>query len=341
MNENTKALALRHVSWGSIIGGIISALAVSLLMSLLGTAIGFGMIDPMSNDPVGGVGTTFGIWSALSLLVSLACGSFVAGRLAGYAGYIHGFLVWASSLIIAVIMSVFAISGAVHIAGSAISSVASVTGSALSRAGDMTGGLTHGIGNLTDKLDERFQLSDRLGQQNVSDDIRKALQNSGVPALQPDYLNQQLEAAHHDMTKAFDAVRQDPRQFDQAAQQVISSLKQRIEGLSQQIDRTAAIKALMNNSHMSEQQAAQTVDQAIQRYQQAVNTTRDQFNQIEQQVNDVRQQANQMIDQARQQAARATSALSSAAAWGFIGLLIAAIVSGAAGHIGAGRHKRD
>lgn len=338
MIEQTKAFTLRRVSWGSIIGGVVSALAVSLLMSLLGTAIGFGMTDPMSSDPVGGVGTAFGVWSALSLLVSLAVGGFVAGRLAGYAGCIHGFLVWSTSLIIAAILSAMAISGMAHMAGAVIGTTASVTGSALSGAGNLAGGLAHGIGDLTGKIDERFRLSDRLEQQDVSSDIRQALQKSGVPALQPDYLDQQLQAAHQDMMKAFDVVRRDPSQFDQAAQQFVTSLKQRIEGLSQQIDRNDAVKALVNNSQMSQQQAEQTVDQAIERYQQAVNTARDRFNQIEQQVNDVRQQADQLVDQARQQAARATSAIAAASIWGFIGLLIAAIVSTLAGKFGARRH---
>lgn len=341
MTEQTKAFTLRRVSWGSIIGGIVSALAVSILMSLLGTAIGFGMTDPMSNDPVGGVGTTFGVWSAVSLLVSLAVGGFVAGRLAGYAGSIHGFLVWGSSLIIAALLSAMAISGAAHMAGSMIGSAASATGSALSGAGQLAGGVAQGIGDLTGKIDERFHLSDRLQQQNVSDDVRQALQKSGIPALQPDYLDQQLQAAHQDMQNAFDVVRRDPTQFDQAAQQFVASLKQRIEGLSQQIDRNAAVNALVNNSQMSQQQAEQTVDQAVERYQQTVNTARDRFNQIEQQVNDMRQQADQLIDQARQQAARAASAISTAALWGFIGLLVAAIVSTYAGKLGARRHIKE
>ena len=338
MNERTRAFTLRRVSWGSIIGGVVSALAVSLLMSLLGTAIGFGMTDPMSSDPVGGVGTTFGIWSAISLLVSLGVGGYIAGRLAGYAGCIHGFLVWGSSIIIAAILSAMAISGAAHMAGSVIGTTASLTGSALSGAGNLAGGLAHGIGDLTGKIDERFRLSDQLNQQNIPDDIRQALQKSGIPALQPNYLDQQLQAAHQDMLKAFDVVRRDPSQFDQAAQQFVASLKQRIEGLSQQIDRNAAVQALVNNSQMSQQQAEQTVDQAIERYQHTVNAARDRFNQIEQQVNDVRQQADQLVDQARQQAARATNAIAAAAIWGFIGLLIAAVVSTLAGKWGARRH---
>lgn len=342
MTEQTKVFTLRRVSWGSIIGGIVSALAVSILMSLLGTAIGFSMTDPMSNDPVGGVGTAFGVWSAVSLLVSLAVGGFVAGRLAGYAGTIHGFLVWGSSLIIAALLAAMVISGAAHMAGSVIGSTASATGSALSSgAGQLAGGVAQGIGDLTAKIDEQFRLSDRLQQQKVSDNVRQALQKSGVPALQPDYLDQQLQAAHQDMQNAFDVVRRDPSQFNQAAQQFVASLKQRIEGLSQQIDRNAAVKALVNNSQMSQQQAEQTVDQAVERYQQTVNAARDRFNQIEQQVNDMRQQADQLIDQARQQAARAASAISTAALWGFIGMLVAAIVSTLAGKFGARRHGEE
>lgn len=58
------------ISWGSVIGGVITVLAVSLLLSTLGTSLGFSIVDPTSDDPINGAGTTVVIWSLFqSLLV--------------------------------------------------------------------------------------------------------------------------------------------------------------------------------------------------------------------------------------------------------------------------------
>ncbi|USS96548.1 hypothetical protein M5J15_06780 [Serratia symbiotica] len=78
----------------------MTVLAVLLLLSTLGTSLGFSIVDPTSDDPVNGAGTTVVVWSAVSIIISLAAGVFIAGRLAANDGLIHGFLVWASSLII-------------------------------------------------------------------------------------------------------------------------------------------------------------------------------------------------------------------------------------------------
>jgi ABC-type transport system involved in multi-copper enzyme maturation permease subunit len=57
--ETTKELALtRRISWGSIIGGVITVLAISLLLSMLGTSLGLSMIQPQSDDISNGAGTT-------------------------------------------------------------------------------------------------------------------------------------------------------------------------------------------------------------------------------------------------------------------------------------------
>src|SRR5690554_700517 len=120
MVTETRLTLLPVASWGSIIGGVVTVFAVSILLSLLGSSIGLGMIDAHAENPVEGVGVVFGIWSAISLVISLAAGGFVAGRLAGNAGATHGFLVWAAALLLASMLSMAAIGGAVSLAGKAV-----------------------------------------------------------------------------------------------------------------------------------------------------------------------------------------------------------------------------
>ena len=82
----------KRVSWGSVFGGVVTVLAVSILLSVLGSSIGLFMFDPFADNPVSGIGTTVGIGTALALIVSMVAGGFVAGKLAGVDGLIHGFL---------------------------------------------------------------------------------------------------------------------------------------------------------------------------------------------------------------------------------------------------------
>ncbi|WP_298147253.1 hypothetical protein [uncultured Acinetobacter sp.] len=38
----------KRISWASIFAGVVAVLAISLLLSLLGMALGFSMLDPES-----------------------------------------------------------------------------------------------------------------------------------------------------------------------------------------------------------------------------------------------------------------------------------------------------
>ena len=83
-----------RVSWGSVFGGVMTVLAISVLLSILNSSIGLFMFDPFADNPVSGIGTTVGIGTAVALIVSMIAGGFVAGKLAGVDGLIHGFLVF-------------------------------------------------------------------------------------------------------------------------------------------------------------------------------------------------------------------------------------------------------
>ena len=82
----------RRVSWRSVIAGVVTVCAVSTLFGVLGVALGFTVIEPTSNDPMSGLGLAFGLWSALTLVVSFAAGGFMAGFFSGGRGCEQGFL---------------------------------------------------------------------------------------------------------------------------------------------------------------------------------------------------------------------------------------------------------
>lgn len=93
-----------RVRWGPIISGIVVALATQLILSALGAAIGASSLSGSSapGSNAGGVGTSVGIWSIISLLISLFVGSWVAARSCGpmnrSTALLNGAILWATTL---------------------------------------------------------------------------------------------------------------------------------------------------------------------------------------------------------------------------------------------------
>lgn len=65
-----------RVSWGSVFGGVMTVLAISVLLSILNSSIGLFMFDPLSGHPASGIGTAVGIGSAVILITGMAAGGF-------------------------------------------------------------------------------------------------------------------------------------------------------------------------------------------------------------------------------------------------------------------------
>lgn len=119
-----------RVRWGPIISGIVIALATQLILSALGAAIGASSIAgsgaPRAN--AGGVGTSVGIWSIISLLISLFIGSWVAARACGPmnrgTALLNGAILWATTLALSSWLLASGVSSAFGLAASAASNVA-------------------------------------------------------------------------------------------------------------------------------------------------------------------------------------------------------------------------
>src|SRR4051812_31079644 len=74
----------RRVSWGAVFAGLAIGLAVQILLSLLGVAIGASTIDPLRGDTPGkGIAAGAGIWLLISGLISTYTGACIAAHLSG------------------------------------------------------------------------------------------------------------------------------------------------------------------------------------------------------------------------------------------------------------------
>ncbi len=93
-----------RVRWGPILAGLFIALATQLVLTGLGAAIGLSSIAgsdaPRSNS--GEVGSAVGIWSLISLLISLFVGGWITARACGplnrSTALLNGAILWATTL---------------------------------------------------------------------------------------------------------------------------------------------------------------------------------------------------------------------------------------------------
>jgi hypothetical protein len=132
-----------RVSWGGIWGGVLVAIGLLLLLTVLGVAIGVSAVDPGDTE-ARTVGTGVGVWGGLSLLIALFVGGVVSTRIGAIfdrtTGFFEGALVWAVSILL---MLYLATSGVGMLASGAfklVSGVGSGVGMMMAQDGDSASG---------------------------------------------------------------------------------------------------------------------------------------------------------------------------------------------------------
>lgn len=136
------------VSWAAIFAGAAGAAALSLLLMLLGTGLGFSAISPWSMEGISAA--TFGVaaiaWLSFTQLAASGMGGYLAGRLRTkwtdvhtdevyFRDTAHGFLTWA----VASLLTVVVLTSVVGSIGSGVRASADVVGKAASAAGTAVG----------------------------------------------------------------------------------------------------------------------------------------------------------------------------------------------------------
>ncbi len=98
-----------RLSWSGIIGGTALGWAAFSLLMLVGAAIGFAKVDPMSSQPANGLGAASGIYGAIALILTSLFGAYLAVRIAGTRrsndALLHGGICWAVSMLIGAVLA--------------------------------------------------------------------------------------------------------------------------------------------------------------------------------------------------------------------------------------------
>jgi len=161
-----------RISWGAVLAGAVVAVATTLLLSLLGAAIGAGSIHPLdtSSTDVARYGAGAAIWQIINLAISMAFGGYVAARLSGthshLDGELHGVTMWGVAVLLGSVLLAHAVSGLV---GMVAQGAGSVVSRVVGDAGVSGAGAVSGL------------LPQETNPQAVIDRLRLSLGSSGDP----------------------------------------------------------------------------------------------------------------------------------------------------------------
>ncbi len=316
------------VSWPSIIAGMMTAFAVSVVMAALGAALGFAIVNPLASDPFAGVGIAFGLWSLLSVLVSLGAGGFVGGFFSGNRGYVHGFLVWATALTIGTIFSVAAL-------GSVMSSLTSTVGSgaasALSVIGDKAADLAnHAVQDFEARAGEVTPAGPTAGKRLA------VLRDTEIEHFQPQFYWKQLREARSDLSATLAKLQSDTGNFETIIDGFLKKQEQRLESIrNTDVDRNAAIERLMEKRNLSEFDATVLFDDALTSYYDRMERLERVLDDSRQRLDDAKAYLTTVSEQARKQAEAMTETATKSALMAALALLLGAAASIVGGMYGS------
>ncbi len=113
-NEAFMAWAKTVVKWGPVWVGLLVSLAINLVLYILVFAVTLSSAD-LAAGPLRDTLQAAGVWTAVSTLVALFVGGFLAGRLGWQSGLrspiLQATMVWALYVIIGLMLSVFGLGG--------------------------------------------------------------------------------------------------------------------------------------------------------------------------------------------------------------------------------------
>jgi hypothetical protein len=131
------------VSWGAVIAGALTAIAVTIIVVALGSGVGLSLASPYSYSPSGSTLTILGaVWLVFAQAIGFAVGGYIAGRLrrdptvlrtaeVKFRDGAHGLTVWA----IGVAVSTVVVAAAVGKVGDAVENTAGAAASLTASAG--------------------------------------------------------------------------------------------------------------------------------------------------------------------------------------------------------------
>lgn len=255
-----KASLLRRISWGAIFAGVIIAVAIHLVLSLIGAGVGLSVADPIHRDSPDASSYGFGAaaWWGLSSVLALFTGGWIAGHLAGAPGrtdaMLHGLVTWGLAALLGAYLVAATFASVVKGGATAVGAAASAAGTGIAAA----------AGPATDEAKKQLE-ANGITWDSLKGQAQQLLTQTGKPALQPDAIKQQASGAADQLNNAPQAQNGTGEDVQSVAQRIIASGSDTV----QQTDRQALVNVVIARTGISQQEAEQRVDSWITQYQQA------------------------------------------------------------------------
>ena len=248
------------VSWGAVIAGAVIAAAMSAMLITGGTGLGFLTMSPWRNEGTSGSAIAIGtiIWLLVTQIISYGVAGYVAGRLrtkwtdaAGDEVYFrdtaHGFLVWALSAVISLVLLASTVASVVSGTAKAGAAMAGAgAGAATAAAGQamQPGGGGDPLDYFTDALlrpnDPLIAVAQGDVRQEVSRILARGAVNDGLSDADQSYLVKLVAqhtgldetAAQQRLTQIQEQAKQAARQAEQKAREAADTARKAAAGFS-------------------------------------------------------------------------------------------------------------
>lgn len=240
---------VHRTAWGAVIAGALTALMITLLLTLLFGGIGLNSFNPASANPVGdGTGSIIAV--VITNLLSLFVGGWVAGRLAGSPrrsdSIIHGILTWG----VLTLATLFLLSSAV---GSLIGGAANLLGSTVSSVAQVAPAASNALGSVVPNVDIQSQVNTFLtdaGVQNPEQAGQELVQlattrvQNGESLTSPAAQQEFTDFLAQNSTLTRQEIETQVKDFTQQADQTLQQVKTDVVQGTEQATDTAGTAAL-------------------------------------------------------------------------------------------------
>lgn len=316
----------KSLSWGAILAGVMTFFSLFILLSFIGSAIGFGTVTPTSDKPFEHVGAGLITWTILTFLLSFLGAGFVSGATAKKSGYIHGFLTWAASFLLLIVVLTFATVGA-------LSNLGSLFGNAVADVGD---GITEVVQiSASGVTDLATNLGDEIDTDNLSQAVKGGLKETDIPELQPDYLKKELNKSTDYLKKAGKQMVTEPENSDQAIDNLSKNLENQVTDMKEALDKEAVARSVAKNTDLTEAEAKEAVSNIMTEYDKASSQASKKIEELKEDINQLRSELDKEVKEARETAEDASNTAAKMSGLAFVAAMLALILTSYAGMKGA------
>ena len=300
-----------YVDWPAIFAGTVVAVAIGLLLTTFGAALGLSSItlDGTDNSSTLELVLT-ALWMVITLVASYLAGGYIAGRMRRRVESatddevtardgINGLVVWGLGSVITAVMLSSALSFAANTAGNVAAGAGKAAGTVVEAAGSAVGGAASG-------------LADAAG--------------AAIPIS--DYLSNQLLRPNQ-----VDPLTADPEQLAEQTASIVANIYR--TGEVSEEDRTYLAGAVAARTDLTQAQAKERVDQIVTQAQEARQ-------EVEDAVAAAKAEAEQAAAEAKEAAVEAAQTARNAGILTAFVLAAASLIAGVAsvaGSVHGGRHR--